>query len=141
MNIHPAFQRSCTDASGRSWSETCTLWEPGRRFDVDVDTSDYPYPLAQMQGSWRVEPADPNGSTVGMTFAFQPTPGIRGRPLVAVMHLTFPPILKRIVRGWIRVATTNPPQDTDGSTTLQAALSGGECSVGSDRRHRPRRRG
>lgn len=100
------FQRSCTDTAGRTWSETCTLWEPGRRFDVDVDTSDYPYPLARMQGSWRVEPSLPEGSTVGMTFAFQPTPGIRGRLFVAVMHLGFPPILKRIVRGWIRAATT-----------------------------------
>lgn len=100
------FQRSCTDAAGRSWSETCTLWEPGRRFDVDVDTSDYPYPLAKMQGSWRVEPAGQDGSTVGMTFAFQPTPGIRGRFFVALMHLGFPPILKRIVRGWISAATT-----------------------------------
>lgn len=113
------FQRSCTDASGRSWSETCTLWEPGRRFDVDVDTSDYPYPLARMQGSWRVEPADPSGSIVGMTFAFQPTPGIRGRLFVAVMHLAFPPILKRIVRGWIRAATTSSPHDTVGSMTSQ----------------------
>ncbi len=98
------FQRSCTDTAGRSWSETCTLWEPGRRFDVDVDTSDYPYPLARMQGSWRVEPNGPDGSTVGMTFAFQPRPGLRGRFFVAVMHLAFPPILKRIVRGWIRAA-------------------------------------
>ncbi|MCA1674070.1 MAG: SRPBCC family protein [Actinobacteria bacterium] len=103
------FQRSCTDTAGRSWSETCTLWEPGRRFDVDVDTSDYPYPLARMQGSWRVEPAGPEGSTVGMTFAFQPTPGLRGRFFVALMHLAFPPILKRIVRGWIRAAATTAP--------------------------------
>ena len=106
------FERSCTDRSGRSWSETCTLWDPGRRFDVDVDTSDYPYPLARMQGSWRVVPTDPDVSTVGMTFAFQPTPGIRGRLFVAVMHLAFPPILKRIVRGWILAATTSAPQDT-----------------------------
>ncbi len=103
------FQRSCTDTAGRSWSETCTLWEPGRRFDVDVDTSDYPYPLGRMQGSWRVEPAGPEGSTVGMTFAFQPTPGLRGRFFVAVMHLAFPSILKRIVRGWIRAAATTAP--------------------------------
>ena len=100
------FQRSCTDTTGRSWSETCTLWEPGRRFDVDVDTSDYPYPLARMQGSWRVEPNGRDGATVGMTFAFQPSPGLRGRFFIAVMHLAFPPILKRIVRGWIRAAAT-----------------------------------
>jgi len=100
------FQRSCIDTAGRSWSETCTLWEPGRRFDVDVDTGDYPYPLARMQGSWRVEPNGPKGSTVGMTFAFQPAPGLRGRFFVALMHLAFPPILKRIVRGWIRAAPT-----------------------------------
>ncbi|MCY7300521.1 MAG: SRPBCC family protein [Ilumatobacteraceae bacterium] len=103
------FQRSCTDTAGRSWSETCTLWEPGRRFDVDVDTSDYPYPLARMQGSWRVEPNGGEGSTVGMTFAFQPTRGLRGRFFVAVMHLAFPLILKRIMRGWIRAAATTGP--------------------------------
>ena len=100
------FQRSCVDVAGRSWSETCTLWEPGRRFDVDVDISDYPYPLARMQGSWRVEPASPDGSTVGMTFVFQPVPGVRGRFFVATMHLAFPPILKRIGRGWIREAAS-----------------------------------
>jgi len=101
------FQRSCVDAAGRSWSETCTLWEPGRRFDVDVDTSDYPYPLARMQGSWRVEPNGGEGSTVAMTFALQPAPGLRGRFFVAVMHLAFPPILKRIARGWVRAAATS----------------------------------
>lgn len=110
----PGFQRTCTDTRGRSWHEECTLWEAGRRFDIDVDTSDYPYPypypLQLMQGSWRlaVQPdAARDGeaaSAVGMTFALQPHSGVRGAMFVLAMHAGFSPILKRIARGWEREA-------------------------------------
>jgi hypothetical protein len=60
-----------------SWQETCTLWDDGRRFAVDVDTSDYPYPLRLMRGLWQVDP-DPSGSQVTMRFAYQATPSVRG---------------------------------------------------------------
>ncbi|MFV1989805.1 MAG: SRPBCC family protein, partial [Acidimicrobiales bacterium] len=102
----PGFRRSCTDRVGRTWFETCTLWDPERRFDVEIDTSDYPYPLRLMQGSWSVEPTGTESSTVAMTFAFQPTRGLYGRVFVPLMHLTFPPILRRIARGWQKAAAT-----------------------------------
>ena len=98
----PGFERTCTDTIGRTWSETCTLWDPGRRFDVNVDISNYPYPLQLVQGSWQVEPAAPSGSTIGMTFAIQPEPGPYGRVFVPAMHLSFKPILRRITKGWQR---------------------------------------
>ncbi len=98
------FERACTDTIGRTWSETCTLWDPGRRFDVNVDISDYPYPLQLVQGSWQVEPAAASGSTIGMTFAIQPEPGLIGRLFVPAMHLFFKPILRRITKGWQRAA-------------------------------------
>ncbi|MEQ8717413.1 MAG: SRPBCC family protein [Acidimicrobiales bacterium] len=106
----PGFERSCTDRAGRTWSETCTLWDQGRRFDVSVNIDDYPYPLQSVQGSWRVDPHDETTSTVGMVFAIQPKPGITGRLFTAVTHVLFPPILKRIAKGW-EVAHRSVPTD------------------------------
>ena len=100
----PGFERACTDSLGRTWSETCTLWEGGRRFDIDVDISDYPYPLQVVQGSWRVDPGQQSASDIGMRFAIQPKPGLYGRLVVPSMHLTFTPILKRIAKGWQKTA-------------------------------------
>ncbi|MEE9414824.1 MAG: SRPBCC family protein [Acidimicrobiales bacterium] len=100
----PGFERTCTDSLGRTWAETCTLWEAGRRFDVNVDISDYPYPLQVVQGSWRVDPAESATSAIGMRFAIRPKPGLYGRVFVPAMHLTFTPILKRIAKGWQQAA-------------------------------------
>ena len=100
----PGLARRCYDNRGRGWVETCTLWDDGRRFAVAVDTSDYPYPLSVMQGSWWVEPLGPSRSQVGMTFLFQPRPGLRGRLFVLVMHAAFPFVLRRIIRGWRKAA-------------------------------------
>jgi len=100
----PGFERTCTDGMGRTWSETCTLWKPGHRFDVDINIDDYPYPLQLVQGSWRVDELTSDKSTVAMTFAFQPDRGLYGRVFLPMMHVLFPPILKRIAEGWERVA-------------------------------------
>jgi ketosteroid isomerase-like protein len=32
-------RRRCYDTRGRGWNETCTVWEPGRRFQMRVDTA------------------------------------------------------------------------------------------------------
>lgn len=104
----PDFQRSCTDTLGRTWSETCTLWDDGHRFDLNIDIDEYPYPLQLVQASWSVEPAEqsPARTDVAGTFAFQPDPGLQGRIFAPIMHLTLPPILKRIAKGWARAART-----------------------------------
>jgi Polyketide cyclase / dehydrase and lipid transport len=96
----PELARHCTDNSGRGWSESCTLWDEGRRFAVAVDTSDYPYPLQTMRGSWSVGRLAPARSRLGMTFLFQPRPRLRGRLFVWVLHAAFPVVLRRILRGW-----------------------------------------
>ncbi|NOX30359.1 MAG: SRPBCC family protein [Actinobacteria bacterium] len=100
----PGFERTCTDSLGRTWSETCTLWDPGHRFDIDINIDDYPYPLQMVQGSWRVAEASPKTSNISMVFAFQPNRGIYGRIFLPTMHLLFPLILKRIAKGWDRTA-------------------------------------
>jgi hypothetical protein len=98
----PGLERRCYDSFGRGWSETCTLWDEGHQFAVEVDTSDYPYPLAMMRGTWWAEPVDERRTRVGMRFQFQPRPGLRGRLFAVVMQVAFRPVIRRIIRGWER---------------------------------------
>lgn len=74
--------RRCYDGRGRGWSETCTLWEAGRSYRMQVDTSTYPFPLRQLirefEGTWSVTP-DGGGARVEMRFDAQPRLGPVGR--------------------------------------------------------------
>lgn len=97
-------RRRCYDTLGRGWNETCTLWDEGRQFAVDVDTSDYPYPIQTMRGRWAVEP-DGDRSTVSMDFELVPRPGVLGGVFVATMLVAFKPVVGRILRGWERELT------------------------------------
>jgi hypothetical protein len=75
--------RRCSGNSG-SWEEVCTLWEPGRAYEMTVRTETYPLllraTLAAMRGLWEIEPVD-SGSRIVMTFDGRPRFG----PLGAVM--------------------------------------------------------
>jgi ribosome-associated toxin RatA of RatAB toxin-antitoxin module len=63
--------RRCTDVQGGTWTETCALWEEGRRYTMVVDTSTYPYPMSHMQGTWGVdERAD--GTAITIQFEYGP---------------------------------------------------------------------
>ena len=94
-------QRRCHDSLGRGWNETCTLWDEGHEHGVEVDTSDYPYPLKVMRGRWGVEP-DADGSLIIMHFEFVPRPGVVGAIFAALMLVGFRPVMGRIMRGWER---------------------------------------
>jgi ribosome-associated toxin RatA of RatAB toxin-antitoxin module len=64
--------RRCVDASGNSWEETCTIWEPEQRYAVDVDVSTYPAKYRMLfrtfKGTWNVEPA---GGQTRVTIRFE----------------------------------------------------------------------
>jgi ribosome-associated toxin RatA of RatAB toxin-antitoxin module len=105
----PELTRTCTNRAGESWDETCTRWDPGHRFAVEVDTAHYPYPLQTMMGEWAVRPSG-DGAEVSMRFAYQPRGGIRAAAFAAVMHAAFPLVLQRIVRGWRREARRVHPR-------------------------------
>jgi hypothetical protein len=94
--------RVCSNNAGDEWSETCTVWDEGERFEVDVRTDDYPYPLAVIRGSWWVQSEGAATSVVGMDFRYQPLPGFKGRIFAAAMQAAFPMVLRRILRGWER---------------------------------------
>jgi hypothetical protein len=109
----PGLARTCANRSGEQWHETCTLWDDQHRYEVVVDTTNYPYPLAVMRGAWYVEPDEPGRVRVGMDFGFQPRRGIRGRTFAAAMHAAFPFILRRVITGWrheIALRTTPVPR-------------------------------
>lgn len=96
----PDLQRRCASRSGREWHETCTLWDEGHRYEITVDTTNYPYPLAVMRGGWAVEAAEPGHVRLVMDFYYQPNRGLAGRSFAATMQLAFPPVLRRIFNGW-----------------------------------------
>jgi hypothetical protein len=56
--------RECIDVAGQRWREECTE-VADRSFTLRFDTEapDYPYPLTDMHGGWRIE-ATPTGSLV-----------------------------------------------------------------------------
>ena len=70
--------RRCYNNSGKGWTETCTLWQPGRRYVMEVDTSDYPYPMSVMRGTFSVDDDGP-GSRVKLRFDYQFKYGPLGR--------------------------------------------------------------
>jgi hypothetical protein len=96
-------RRRCANSAGETWAETCTLWDDGRRFAVEVDTSDYPYPLAVMRGLWQVDP-HPAGSRVTMRFGYRARPTVAGGLFAIAFRPMFPPALARIFDGWERAA-------------------------------------
>ncbi len=96
----PGLQRSCANRKGATWHETCTLWDGQHRFEIAVDTSNYPYPLAIMRGAWSVVPTGDGRSLVAMDFRFRPRATISGRAFAAALHGAFPLVLRRILRGW-----------------------------------------
>jgi hypothetical protein len=91
--------RRCVARDGKSWTETCTVVDEGRRHVVAVDTADYPYPLQAVACLCFVEPTGAATSRVGLIFQFRPNPGAAGRvaaPLLAAGR----PVFARIVKGW-----------------------------------------
>ncbi|MGF1647068.1 MAG: type II toxin-antitoxin system RatA family toxin [Kineosporiaceae bacterium] len=94
-----ALRRRCTNSQGSGWEETCTLWEEGRRFAVEVDTSEYPYPIGRMQGLWQVDP-DPSGSLVTLRLAAQPHSTLRGGLMAILLRPVMSRALRRVLDGW-----------------------------------------
>ena len=96
--------RRCTDTKGKSWRETCTLWDAGRAFAFRVHTeaADYPYPIAELTGEWSLAPA-PTGSEIRMVFEVEAKPGMLNRLLLTAMSATFAKVCDRLLRRWVRI--------------------------------------
>ena len=93
--------RRCYNSAGQGWSETCTLWQPGTRYVMEVDTSDYPYPLSVMRGTFDVNDAG-NGSIIRLRFDYKVKGGPAGRvprnrEIVPVLELLGEPPDERVI--------------------------------------------
>lgn len=95
-------ERECGDHQGGRWTETCTLWDEGRRFafTVHTDAPDYPYPFRELEGEWQVEPAD-GGARVAMRFGASMPGGWLGDLMVAaVLAPQFERVLDGLFDAW-----------------------------------------
>ena len=88
--------RRCYNSAGQGWSETCTLWQPGTRYVMEVDTSDYPYPLSVMRGTFDVNDAG-NGSIIRLRFDYKVKGGPAGRVLGLLLRPVFARTCKRLL--------------------------------------------
>jgi Polyketide cyclase / dehydrase and lipid transport len=93
--------RRCQDTRGHGWSETCTAWEEGRAFAFTVHTGapDYPYPLSELKGLWRVEPCQA-GSKVTLEFVARAKWGLMGRCLLRLLVGPAEKICQRLLERW-----------------------------------------
>lgn len=106
--------RRCTDTRGRSWEETCDLWEDGHRFGMEVDTSTYPTDLRlllrRFRGEWAVEP-DVDGARIIVRFEGNLRWGLIGRALARLMRPRAQRLADDVVAGYEAVLSGRRVQD------------------------------
>lgn len=97
--------RQCSDNDGRSWRETCTLWDEGRAFAFRVHTeaADYPYPIAELSGTWSLAPIEQGRTEIRMDFEIRAKPGLVNRMLFRMMAAPFAKVCDRLLRRWVAI--------------------------------------
>jgi ribosome-associated toxin RatA of RatAB toxin-antitoxin module len=95
--------RRCYNSGGAGWSETCTLWQPGHRYTMEVDTSDYPYPLSQMRGTWEVRERG-DGALIHLRYDYTVKYGPLGALLAILLRPTFRRTCRRMLDSYERAA-------------------------------------
>ncbi len=66
-------KRTCHHGKDR-WSETCTLWEPEKKYSFSVNTNESKSPYKMFKsiiGTWEVGEINKNQTRIVMTFEFQ----------------------------------------------------------------------
>ncbi len=95
-------RRRCSDPKGGTWTETCDVFEAGRRygFVVDTDAADYPYPIAALQGRWSVAP-DGAGAVFAIDIAARPKGnGLQRWLFHRLAARQFKPVLIDLADAW-----------------------------------------
>lgn len=95
--------RSCS-SDGNSWSETCTVWKPGRKYSFLIDTAapDYPYPLKYLQGTWAVNPSSNGIVDIEMLFEFEYKHSIQALFIHPFMGNWFTGVCEELLDNWER---------------------------------------
>ncbi len=95
-------KRRCFGPKGENWTETCDLFEEGQSFGFKIHTEapDYPYPIADLQGRWSVEPSG-NGSVFSIDIEAKPKGGFLARTLFSsVAKRQFKSVLIDLADAW-----------------------------------------
>lgn len=96
-------RRVCTDTRGNTWTERCSVWQPGVCYRVEVDVATYPLPLrllvAGLAGTFGVAPVD-GGSRLWMRFDVTPRGGALGVLAVRATRRSSLRNLQGILDGW-----------------------------------------
>lgn len=93
--------RECTDTGGKSWTETCTEFVPQSHLLLEFDTNapGFPFPVSEMEGGWRVIPAD-RGSYVEVWWELVTKPEWAAGMILPLMtwqvERNFPAMLKKM---------------------------------------------
>lgn len=107
-------ERRCYDNDGKSWNESCTLWDEGRAFAFRVHTeaADYPYPISALSGEWSLSPVS-DSTQIQMTFHVTAKPGLINALLFRLMAAPFSVICDRLLQRWIEImeGTAKPARD------------------------------
>lgn len=94
--------RECADPDGRSWTETCTVWEPLDRYAVEVHVDDSPVhrrAFHSFAGEWAMtERAD--DVLVTMTFEYEPRYGPLGWLVGKALEREGRELTQAIFDGW-----------------------------------------
>ncbi len=100
----PDLERRCTDNDGKSWTETCTMWDEGRgfAFRVHTDAPDYPYPIARLSAEWSLSPVQ-GGTQIRMQFHVTAKPGLVNGLLFRLMAAPFSAVCDRLLQRWIAI--------------------------------------
>ena len=109
-------QRRCYGPKAENWRETCTHFDDGHSFGFRVHTEapDYPYPIAELNGLWAVEPADA-GSEFSIQIEATPKGGFFTRTLFSlVAGGKFKAVLVDLAEAWAARMET-PSQGTAAS--------------------------
>jgi ribosome-associated toxin RatA of RatAB toxin-antitoxin module len=95
--------RSCS-SGGNSWSETCTVWDPGQKYSFLIDTAapDYPYPLKHLQGTWGVNPISNGKVDIEMLFEFEYNHPLQALFIHPFMGSWFTSVCKELLDNWER---------------------------------------
>lgn len=99
--------RRCYNAGGGGWNETCTLWQPGSRYTMEVDTSDYPHPLSQMKGTWEVREHG-DGALIRLRYEYVMKYGPLGAVLATLLRPAFSRTCRRMLDSYERAVLDTP---------------------------------
>lgn len=94
--------RECVDTRGNAWTESCTAWEAGRGFavEVDVETSDFHQPwFSRFEGRWELTEPDAE-VVVTIQFDFDTNYGPLGSALARYLQYRTAPMVEAIFDGW-----------------------------------------